>query len=84
MSEHSQEHSSNNSHDKREFFILLAILCGMIVLVFRPFGFKMFEISLGQHNVFSIILVVGIVGVILVILQRQGIIFADYSRESKE
>jgi len=55
----------------------------MIVLVFRPFGFRMFEIGLDQHNVFSLVLVVGIVGVILVILQRQGIIFADYP-EPKE
>ncbi|MGI0072793.1 MAG: hypothetical protein ACREA3_03150 [Nitrosotalea sp.] len=73
MSERSQEHSPNNSHSLRDLVILLAMLSGMIILVFRPFGYRMFQIGLQQHNVFAVILVLGIVGVILVILQRLGI-----------
>lgn len=78
MSENPQKHSSNDSHNLRDVVILLGILAGMLILVVRPFGYRMFQIGLGQHNVFSVILVVGIVGIILVILQRLGIIFADY------
>ncbi|MGI0047096.1 MAG: hypothetical protein ACREBB_07920 [Nitrosotalea sp.] len=77
MSEHSQEHSSNNSHGMREFVILLVILGSLVVLVVRPFGYKMFQIDLQQHDILPVILILGIVGVIVVILQRQGIIFAD-------
>ena len=79
MSENSQEHSTNNSHNLRYMIILLGILACMLILVVRPFGYRTFQISLEQHNVFAVLLVVGIVGIILVILQRLGIIFADYS-----
>lgn len=78
MSENSQKHSANDSHNLRDVVILLGILAGMLILVVRPFGYRTFQIGLEQHNVFSVLLVVGIVGVTLVILQRLGIIFADY------
>jgi hypothetical protein len=83
MPEHSQEHLPNNSHSLRGLLILLGILAGMVILVFRPFGYRMFQIGVGEHNVFAIILVFGIVGVILVILQQIGIIFADSSKVKK-
>lgn len=82
MSENSQEHSPNNSHNLRDAIVLLGILVCMLILVVRPFGYRMFQIGLEQHNVFAVILVVGIVGITLVILQRLGIIFADYSQPS--
>ncbi len=82
MSENSHKHSPNNSHNLRDLVILLGILGGMLILVDKPFDYRMFLIGLGQHNVFSVILVVGIVGITLLILQRLGIIFADYSRFS--
>lgn len=80
MSENPQEHSTNNSHNRRDVVILLGILAGMLVLVDKPFDYRIFQIGLDQHNVFAVLLVVGIVGITLVILQRLGIIFADYPR----
>lgn len=80
MSKNSQEHSPNNSRNLKGMVILLGILVGMLILVVRPFGYRMFQINLEQHNVFAVLLVVGIVGITLVILQRLGIIFADYPR----
>jgi hypothetical protein len=77
MSEKSQNHLPNDSHNLRDVIILLGILAAMLILVVRPFGYRVFLIGLDQHNVFSVILVVGIVGIVLVILQRLGIIFAD-------
>ncbi|MFZ1076362.1 MAG: hypothetical protein WAN47_02900 [Nitrosotalea sp.] len=77
MSEKSQKHLPNDSHNLRDVVILLGILAGMIILVVRPFGYRVFKIGLDQHNVLPVILLVGIVGIILVILQRLGIIFAD-------
>lgn len=82
MSKNSQEHSNNKSHNFRDVVILLVILAGMMILVVRPFGYRMFQVSLEQHNVFAVLLVLGIVGISLVILQRLGIIFADYPRFS--
>lgn len=78
MSRHSQESLPNNSHPLRALLLLLGVLAGLLVLVVRPFGYRMFQIGLGEHNVFAIILVFGIVGVILVMMQRMGTIFADY------
>ncbi|MBI3642124.1 MAG: hypothetical protein HY222_07005 [Thaumarchaeota archaeon] len=80
MSENSQNHSTNNSHNLRDVVILLGILAGMLILVVRPFGYRMFQIGLDQHNVVYVLLVLGIVGITLVVLQRLGIIFADYPR----
>jgi hypothetical protein len=77
MPEKSQKHLPNDSHNLRDVVVLLGILAAMIILAVRPFGYRVFEIGLAQHNIFSVILVVGIVGIILVILQRLGIIFAD-------
>lgn len=77
MSGHVQGHSSSSLG--RKLAVLLAIFAGLIVLVFRPFGYKMFQIELQQHNILALILVLGIVAVILVILQQLGIIFADYT-----
>ena len=77
MSEHTHEHLPDNSHNLRVILILLGILAGMFILVFRPFGYRVFESSVGEHNIFAIILVFGIVGIVLVILQRLGIVFAE-------
>ncbi len=77
MPEHSQEHLSDNSHNLRVILILLGILAGTFILVFRPFGYRVFERGVGEHNIFAIILIFGIVGIILLILQRLGIIFAE-------
>lgn len=77
MPGHSQEHPARNSHGTREIAILLTILGGLIVLVARPFGYRVFQIDLQQHDVLPVILILGIVGVVFIILQRQGIIFAD-------
>jgi len=78
MSGHSQEHSTSNSRSTREFAILLAIFATLLVLVFRPFGYKTFQIDLQEHNILAVILIVGIVAAVLMIMQRLGIIFADY------
>lgn len=75
MSENDREHLPHKSHNLKDVIILLGVLTIMLILVVRPFGYRMFQIGLGEHNIFAIILVLGIVGVVLVILQRLGIIF---------
>ena len=57
--------------------MLLGILIVFLILMVRPFGFRTFLHGLGENNIFSLILVVCIVGIILVILQRAGIIFSE-------
>jgi glucan phosphoethanolaminetransferase (alkaline phosphatase superfamily) len=57
--------------------MLLGILIVFLILMVRPFGFRTFLHGLGENNIFSLLLVVCIVGIILVILQRAGIIFSE-------
>jgi len=68
-----QNHSQHSGN--REIGILFAILGGLLVLVFRPFGYSTFLAQLGHHNVFAILLLVSIIAVILLILQRLQLIF---------
>ena len=62
---------------KKELLVLFAILAGLLVLSIRPFGFRHFIHGLGNNDLFSIFVVMGMVGVCLVILQRTGVIFPD-------
>ena len=62
---------------KKELAILFAILVGFAILSVRPFGFRHFLRGLGNNDLFSILVVMAMVGVSLVILQRVGMIFPD-------
>lgn len=61
----------------RELAILSSIFLGLLILAVRPFGFRTFLNALGHDNIFSLLLVVSAIAVILVMLQRLGLIFAD-------
>jgi hypothetical protein len=62
---------------KKELAVLFVILSALAVLSVRPFGFRHFLRGLGNDDLFSILVVMGMVGVSLVILQRVGMIFPD-------
>ncbi len=64
-----------------ELVILSSILVVLSILAFRPFGFRTFLIALGHDNIFSLSLVVGAIAVLLVIMQRIGLIFPDKVKE---
>ena len=58
-------------------YVLICILIALVILAFRPFGFRTFLHGLERDNFFSLLLVISIVAICLVIVQRAGIIFAD-------
>jgi hypothetical protein len=62
---------------KKELAILFAVLAALIVLSVRPFGFRHFLHGLANNELFSVLIVMGMVGVSLVIFQRVGMIFPD-------
>ncbi len=55
----------------------LGILIALIILAIRPFGFRIFLNGLGHDNIFALLLVASAVAVVLVILQRTGLMFPD-------
>lgn len=61
--------------------VLFVILVALGTLAVRPFGFRNFLHGLGNNDLFSIVLIVSIVGVAIVMLQRLGIIFPDTNAE---
>lgn len=61
----------------REIAILSSIFVGLIILAIRPFGFRTFLNGLGHDNIFSLLLVASAVVVVLVIVQRIGLISPD-------
>ena len=71
----SQEHTKKES--PKQIIILACILVTLLFLAIRPFGYRMFQMGLAQHDAFSILILLGIVGTVLVMMQRLGIIFAD-------
>lgn len=54
--------------------ILSSIFVGLMILAIRPFGFKTFLNGLGHDNIFSLLLVACAVAVVLVTMQRIGLI----------
>jgi hypothetical protein len=61
----------------REMTILTSIFVGLMILAIRPFGFRTFLNGLGHDNIFSLLLVASAVAVVLVMLQRTGLMFPD-------
>ena len=57
--------------------ILTPILVALMILSVRPFGFRTFLSGLGHDNIFALLLVASAVAVVLVILQRTGLMFPD-------
>jgi hypothetical protein len=53
----------------------------LAILAVRPFGFRTFLDGLGHDNVFSLLLVVSAVAVVLVMMQRIGLISLDKVEE---
>jgi hypothetical protein len=76
--------SSEGKRLKKELAVLFAILVGLAVLSVRPFGFRHFLHGLGENDLFSILVVMGMVGVSLVILQRVGMIFPDTNNDARK
>jgi hypothetical protein len=55
-----------------------------MILAVRPFGFRTFLNGLGHDNIFSLLLVASAVAVMLVMMQRIGLIFPnDAEREEQ-
>ena len=61
----------------REMAILTSILAGLIILAIRPFGFRTFLNGLVHNNLFSLLLLASAIAVVLVIVQRTGLMFPD-------
>ena len=72
-----QTSHDNNKNLGRELTILSSVLVVLLFLAARPFGFRTFLYALGHNNIFSLLLVTSAVGIVLVIMQRLEIIFAD-------
>jgi|GEM_PF-3897329 uncharacterized membrane protein len=79
MSRFVRNSSSNSSTKDGKImgYVLICILIALVILAFRPFGFRTFLHGLEHDNFFSLLLVISIVAICLVIVQRAGIIFAD-------
>ncbi len=85
----------NNTHSKdwsshakrkllREMIVLSLIFVSLMILAVRPFGFRTFLNGLGHDNIFSLLLVASAVAVMLVMMQRIGLIFPnDAEREEQ-
>lgn len=69
-----------NNRVAKEIIILSSILVALIILVIRPFGFRTFLHGLQHDSIFSLFLITSIVGVVLVMMQRLGLIFPDHKR----
>jgi len=69
------------SHEKRkllrEMIVLTSIFVTLMILAIRPFGFRTFLNGLGHDNILSLLLLAFAVAVLLVILQRTGLMFPD-------
>jgi hypothetical protein len=76
------------SHEKRkllrEMTVLTSIFVGLMILAIRPFGFRTFLNGLGHDNIFSLLLVVCAVAVVLVVMQRLGLIFPDGAENEEQ
>ena len=76
------------SHERRkllrEMTILTSIFVGLMVLAIRPFGFRTFLNGLGHDNILSLLLVASAVAVVLVMLQRTGLMFPDGAEREEQ
>ena len=76
------------SHERRkllrEMTILASIFVGLVILAIRPFGFKTFLNGLGHDNIFSLLLVASAVAVVLVMLQRTGLMFPEGTERGEQ
>lgn len=62
---------------KYEFFVFIVIVVILVLIVYEFYGFNIFLIGIEDKDGAALLVVVTIVGIILVLLQRAGIIFAD-------
>ena len=77
-SESSQiSNNGKNNSIAKEIIALSSILVGLLILAIRPFGFRTFLHGLQHDSIFSLFLVASIVGLVLVMMQRLGLIFPD-------
>jgi hypothetical protein len=82
------DRNSDNNHQhpytispKIEIILLLSLLAILLILSLRPFGFRTFLIGLGREELYPMVIVFGITGDLLVLLQRLGLIFAEGSED---
>jgi len=68
----------------REMTILTSAFVGLMILAIRPFGFRTFLNGLGHDNIFSLLLVASAVAVVLVMLQRTGLMFPDGAEREEQ
>jgi len=68
----------------REIAILSSIFVSLMILAIRPFGFRTFLHGLGHDNIFSLLLVASAVAVVLVMMQRIGLIFPDGTEKEEQ
>ena len=55
----------------------MAILISILIAAIRPFGFRIFLNGLRHNYIFALLLVASAVAVVVVILQRTGLMFPD-------
>lgn len=63
--------------ERSVYVILVGILITALVIIFGYYGFSNFLNGIEDKEVVPLLLVIIVVGIMLVILQRAGIIFAD-------
>jgi hypothetical protein len=63
--------------ERSVYVILVGILITALVIIFGYYGFSNFLKGIEDNEVVPLLLVIIVVGIMLVILQRAGIIFAD-------
>src|SRR5689334_23383824 len=84
-----RSHCDHNRHGitisrRLEIVILLSLLFGLTILAARTFGFRNFLSSMGHGELYPMIVVFGIIAIILVLMQRLGIIFVDSNSEDDD
>jgi predicted ABC-type exoprotein transport system permease subunit len=62
---------------KYGYLVLVGILIILMFIIFGSYGFSNFLTGIEDKEVAALLLIIIIVGIILVMLQRAGIIFAD-------
>lgn len=62
---------------KYAYAVLVGILITVVLIIFAFYGFSNFLNGIEDNDMVALLLVIIIVGIILVMLQRAGIIFAD-------
>jgi hypothetical protein len=82
---HVSDDDNNSNHHHRiisrrsEIVVILSLLAAFTILAIRPFGFRAFLASMNHGELYPIAIIFGIIAVVLVLMQRLGVIFVESS-----